>query len=503
MGLSMFLKRALLSAADSASYPLRGGVRIIPMLDSPGEGAYEHCSAYYSNAFRACLLAKARPLASLPVHVYRRREGVREAARDGVAGQLERILRGRWNPYMTAAEGFRWALMTKDTLGNAFIRVEWGRDGSLAALWPMAGTPDIESGSKGGPVFRYGGDKFTKPGSLLAHEVVWIKSPIIDADGLMGVSLADLAARELGLSIDLERFYSRLLSNGSHFPGWLETDAKLEQADVDTIKRQLADGAGIVSAGKLRIFDKGLKYHQSDLTMADMSLVDQERWILQQTCRTLSVPPQEVFDLSNATYSNIEQGALNFANKTLVPECVTLEQAFGWVLQCAGLDDCYVQFDMNGLLRGSYKERMEGYRTGIMGGFMNPNEARAKEDEPPYEGGNVFFRSSAYVPVDPDTGEELAERSYAREPGSSGEGGTGDAEPGKERPTDPDGTFADDAAFIKRDMDARVSARFRDKGDCREARDFAAKVLKPYADACLMNRIPYDMQSDIERLSHG
>uniref|UniRef100_UPI001E5307A2 hypothetical protein n=1 Tax=Collinsella aerofaciens TaxID=74426 RepID=UPI001E5307A2 len=42
--------------------------------------------------------------------------------------------------------------------------------------------------------------------------------------------------------------------------------------------------------------------------------------------------------------SNIEQGALNFANKTLMPECTELEKAFSNVLWSIGLKDCYVQF---------------------------------------------------------------------------------------------------------------------------------------------------------------
>ena len=477
-------------------YPYGGsGVRIttIPSLDD--NRVYAHNLAYYSNAFRACLLAKTRPLASLPVHVYKRVEGVRKPVESDAGKALESLLRGKWNPYMTGSEGERWSIMTKDTIGEAFIRVQW-RDGIPVALWPMSGVPSIESDRSGNPVFRYGGDKFTEEGRYLQNEIIWIKSPILDEDGLHGVSLADLAAKELGLSIDLEEFYQRLLKNGSHFPGWLETDSKLDPADVDDLKQQLSDGQGVVSAGKLRIFDRGLKYHQTNLTMADMSLVDQERWILQQTCRTLSVPPQEVFDLSNATYSNIEQGALNFAQKTLVPECVAIEQALGWVLQCAGSADEYVQLDMNGLLRGSYRERMEGYRTAIMGGFMSPNTALAKEDEPPYEGGDVYFRSSAYIPVDPATGEELAERTASREPGSSGEGGSGTYGDGEANPAAP-------LACIKEDMDARIDQRFREKGDCRESRDFAAKVLAPYARACLESRITYDMEADIERIARN
>lgn len=505
MGLSSQIRSvaaAGVMALAGQSFPQGGGgVRIVKRLTDGDQDAYEHGMAYYSNAFRACLLAKARPLAALPVHVYKREDGVRKSATGGFPLKFETILRGRWNPFMTAAECERWAIMTKDTLGNAFIRIERDRGGMITALWPLADKPNVDIDSHGRPVFRYGGDKFTKQGNYLYNEIVWIKSPILDEDGLYGVSLADLAARELNLSINLEEFYQRLLRNGSHFPGWLETDQKLDRADVDDIKQQLSDGSGIVSAGKVRLFDKGLKYHQTNLTMADMSLVDQERWILQQTCRTLSVPPQEVFDLSNATYSNIEQGALNFAQKTLVPECVTLEQALNWVLQSSGHPDYYVQFDMNGLLRGSYRERMEGYRTAIYAGMFSPNDALAKEDMAPYKGGDVKFRSTAYIPVDPDTGEELAPRTSVREPGSAGEGGQGDSGSGTARSTDPGSSFEDEAVFIKRDMDERVTARFAEKGDCQEARDFAAKVLGPYASACLMNRIPYDIDSDIERLA--
>lgn len=459
------------------------------MLDAPGERVYEHNQAYYSNAFRACLLAKARPLSSLPIHVYRREEdGTRVDADDSAARGLERLLRGRWNPLLTGSEGLRWLMMTKDTKGNAFVRVEWGADGAPTALWPLAGEPSIVSYRAGGePVFSYGGDEHTPAGNLLANEVVWVKSPIIDADGVRGVSLALLAANELGLSIDLEEFYQRLLSNGSHFPGWLETPNKLTDADVTKLKAQLSDGQGILSAGRVRIFDKGLTYHQSDMSITDMSLVDQEKWILQQTCRTLSVPPQEVFDLSNATYSNIEQGAINFANKTLVPECVAIEQAFNDVLRSAGApsERDYVQIDMNGLLRGSYRERMEGYRASILGGFMSPNMALRKEDEKPYKGGEVFFRSGAYIPVDPETGEETVPRSSSQpEPGAAGESGSVEA-----------------LAPVKEDMDARVAQRFRDQGDCERARSFARDVLGPYARAAEAAGLPYDIESDIERLA--
>lgn len=448
---------------------------------------------YFSNAYRACALAKARPLASLPVHVYERVDGARRESGKRVAKALSSLLRTRWNPFVSATEGIRWLDMTKDAKGNAFVRVEWS-GGKPVALWPMSSMPGVGVDSRTGkPVFEYQGDKFTPSGKYLSHEVVWVKSPVLDSDCLYGRSLAELAARELNMSIDLEEFYSEILNGGDNFPGWLGTDQKLNDQDVKRLQSDLAGGRGVLGAGKIRIFDKGLTYHSVGGSMVDMSLIEQEKWILQQTCRTLSVPPQEVFDLSNATYSNIEQGALNFANKTLVPEAAEIERAFSSVLWECGLTDCYVQFDMNGLLRGNYRDRMEGYRIGVYSGFLSRNEVRAKEDMAPYEGGDDFLLPTSYVSVDAGTGEvtQLADSGAADGAGFAGE----------RDPTDPGGDSTGALDAIHEDMAARVRARFDEDGDTEKFREFASRVLTPYANACLIARIDYDMQSDIERIT--
>ncbi len=478
--------------SDSGGY-VPGGFDFVKVVGPDGTVTSEvdlrdaHHNAYYSNAFRACELAKSRPLAALPVHVYRRSGGVREVPSYRFCKRYEQLLRTKWNPFMTASEGTRWAMVTKDVKGNAFLRLETDSSGMPVAIWPMAHRPTVEK-KNGKPVFRYGGDNFTPAGNYLEGEIIWLKSPILDADCLYGVSLAELAARELGLSIDLEEFYARTIGGEGMFPGWLETPNKLNPQDFEQLKGQLEDGGGIVRAGKLRIFDKGLTYHANQQSMADMSLVEQEKWILQQTCRTLSVPPQEVYDLSHATYSNVEQGALDFANKSLMPECDTFETAFSAPLWAAGYTDCYVQKDMNGLLRGSYRERMEGYRTAINAGFMCPNDARAKEDEPPYTGGEVFFRQSSMVPVDPETGEEMAERHK----GGGTEGGA------TER-----GASAEALAVIHKDMRDRIRDRLADQGDSPKLRAFAEKVLRPIAAAYEINGIEYDMENDIEEIING
>lgn len=456
--------------------------------------------AYFSNAFRACLLAKARPLSTLPVRVNKRVEGVRVEADTEFAKAYADLLRHKWNPFMTGAEGTRWLMMTKDVKGEAFARVSYDWRGIPKAIYPLSGMPMIERTDAGEAVFNYGGDAFTPAGKYLEHEIIWIKSPVLDSD-FRGRSLAELAAAELNLSINITEFYSNIINGEAPTSGWLETDQQLSQPAMERVQAQLADGAGVGKAGQIRVFDSGLKYKSTNNSVVDLNMVEQEKWILQETCRTLSVPPQEVYELSNATYSNVEQGALNFANKTLVPECVTIEQGYSSILWLNGYKDTNVQLDMNGLLRGSYKERMEGYRTAIYAGMFSPNVCLAKEDMAPYVGGDYHLLSAAYSIIDPETGEIIpsaAKNNSDPQPGGSGEtseGGRGH----KAQNLNPD-AMGTALAVIHNDMAQRIRERYEDTGDTPKFRNFAERVLAPFKAAVELEDIPYTIDDDIEEI---
>lgn len=489
------------------NYFLTGGnYSFITVIDSNGNvkdfELDNYLEAYYSNAFRACLLAKARPLSSLPVRVYERKEGVRVDAEGTFAEAYSLLLRHKWNPFMTAAEGTRWLEMTKDTLGEAFARVEFNM-GIPVAIWPLSRKPTIEI-MHGHPVFNYGGDKFTPAGRYLENEIIWVKSPILDSDGLHGVSLAMLAAQEVNLSINLSDFYGNIINGEAPTSGWIETDQPLDQQSYEMLSTRLSANGGIENAGHIKVLDRGLHYKRNTTSPVDMNLVEQEKWILQETCRTLSVPPQEVFELSNATYSNIEQGAINFANKTLVPECVALETAFSSILWGAGYTNLNVQLDMNGLMRGSYKERMEGYRIAVLGGaWLTRAEVRTKEDMPPIKGMEMPFVPTAYNLLDPNTGE-IVPVAGTKNNANPQPGGNGDSE--RDNGREPvESNFNPHAmgtalAVVHHDAQERVKDRYLSTGDTPKFRAFAKKVLSPFAKATELEGIEYTIDDDIEEI---
>ena len=62
----------------------------------------------------------------------------------------------------------------------------------------------------------------------------------------------------------------------------------------------------------------------------------------------------------------------------------------------------YVQFNLDGLMRGDYKSRMEGYAIARQNGWMSTNDIRELENLNPVseeEGGNAYLVNGNMIPI--------------------------------------------------------------------------------------------------------
>ena len=133
-----------------------------------------------------------------------------------------------------------------------------------------------------------------------------------------------------------------------------------------------------------------------------------------------------VQDLKRATFSNIEHQSIDYVVHTLDPWLVRIEKAIVKDLLVEEEKDLYFpKFNVDGLLRGDYKSRMDGYSVGISTGIITPNEARHKENMPPMskeEGGDYHIVNGTFIQLK-DVGaqynvppEEKAEEKQAQPP---------------------------------------------------------------------------------------
>ena len=115
------------------------------------------------------------------------------------------------------------------------------------------------------------------------------------------------------------------------------------------------------------------------------------------------MPPHLIGDLSRSTFSNIEHQSIDFATHTIRPWLVRIEQAINRALFSESEKGrFYVQFNIDGLMRGDYKSRMEGYAIARQNGWMSANDIRALENMNPIpdeEGGNTYLCNGNLVPV--------------------------------------------------------------------------------------------------------
>ena len=99
-------------------------------------------------------------------------------------------------------------------------------------------------------------------------------------------------------------------------------------------------------------------------------------------------------DLERATYANIEQQSIEFVKYTLDPWLTRWEQAIQrQLLTPEEKKTYYTRFNVDGLLRGDYQSRMNGYAVGRQNGWFSTNDIRDLEnmERIPAEQGGDFY----------------------------------------------------------------------------------------------------------------
>jgi hypothetical protein len=86
------------------------------------------------------------------------------------------------------------------------------------------------------------------------------------------------------------------------------------------------------------------------------------------------------------SYASVEQNNINFVTHTLRPYVAKIEDAYSALLP----DGAFIRFNVDGLLRGDFATRMNGYSIGSQAGFLSVNDIRRFEDLRPVTGGDVY-----------------------------------------------------------------------------------------------------------------
>lgn len=376
-------------------------VRLQP-IEGFGVPSVAGYGALMSVAYSACEQTKARSLSSLPVTVVRAKGDKVERVPDH---PLAVLLGSMPNEAMTSADFLSWHRLRCDTFGTAYWRLEWHRD-RLVAIWPVLGgvyadfSLDRPEGRR--LMYELSGDAYNKAGRYFSDEIVAIKTNLTK-DGLTGMSLARMAAENIGLSVDLERFYRAMLKNGNHHLGHVEVPEQVMNDKVKKdIKAAIERKSGIDASGKTPIFMAGAKWVANAQTMKDASVIEQERWTMQQVCRACNVPPWKVYDQESTTYAGSQQANIDYVTDTMLSDTRAIELALSVAFRAVGQDDHKLKFNLKGLMRGDDQARSAYYRELAYMGALTREVVCELEDIDAPEGVKAPLFPLNYGTVNPD-----------------------------------------------------------------------------------------------------
>ena len=401
-------------------------------------------SAMQMTAVYSCVRILAEAVAGLPLHLYKYNEdGGKEKAIDH---PLYRLLHDEPNPEMSSFV-FRETLMTHLLLwGNAYAQVIRNGKNEVVALYPlMPNKMSVDRDENGHLYYTYyrGPDEAIKNKefavTLQPSDVLHI--PGLGFDGLVGYSPIAMAKNAIGMAIACEEYGAKFFANGATPGGVLEHPSTIKDPQRVRESWQAAFG-GSSNSNKVAVLEEGMKYTPISISPEQAQFLETRKFQINEIARIFRVPPHMVGDLEKSSFSNIEQQSLEFVKYTLDPWVIRWEQSIQRALLSQGEKaEYFVKFNLEGLLRGDYQSRMNGYAIGRQNGWMSANDIRELENLdriPVEEGGDLYLingnmlpmkNAGAFANTPTDDGKEEnpdEEVLEVEEPGTDGDGSGGE-----------------------------------------------------------------------------
>ena len=394
-------------------------------------------SAMQMTAVYSCVRILSEAVAGLPLHLYKYTDSGGKAM--ALDHSLYHLLHDEPNPEMSSFV-FRETLMTHLLLwGNAYAQIIRNGKNEIVALYPlMPNKMSVDRDESGRLYYTYyrGQDEAIRDKefavTLQPSDVLHI--PGLGFDGLVGYSPIAMAKNAIGMAIACEEYGAKFFANGAAPSGVLEHPGTIKNPQRVRESWQSTFG-GSGNANKIAVLEEGMKYTPIGISPEQAQFLETRKFQINEIARIFRVPPHMVGDLEKSSFSNIEQQSLEFVKYTLDPWVIRWEQS---IMRSLFSEDekkkYFVKFNLEGLLRGDYQSRMNGYAIGRQNGWMSANDIRELENLdriPAEDGGDLYLINGNMLPLkdagafaDTNREEEKSDEEILELEGSNRNGGT-------------------------------------------------------------------------------
>lgn len=361
--------QSIWGAGDSFAFTTEAGTNI------------DQIQAMKINAFYSCVLLISDTISTLPVDSFIRRDG------DRIPYRPQPTWIQRPDVDLLRSEHYQQVLISLLLDGNAFVRVFRDNRGDVVNLVVIDPYRVRVSRNKVTREVEYIIDE-NQQATVAKQDMLHI-TEMRKAGELRGMSRVTELKDNLGLSSALQSFAARFFGQGATTSGIIETPQGLNSEQA----KQLIDGfdsrhKGFRKAHKTGLLTGGAKFVRTGVNPDEAQMLDSRKLAIEEVARIFRVPPHMIGVTTPGamSYASVEQNNINFVTHTLRPYVAKIEDAYSALLA----EGAFIRFNVDGLLRGDFATRMNGYSIGSQAGFLSVNDIRRFEDLRPVTGGDVY-----------------------------------------------------------------------------------------------------------------
>jgi HK97 family phage portal protein len=341
-------------------------------------------------AVAAAVRIRVETLGSLGLFLYQ--NGPDDERSKATSHPLFQLLHSRPNPWTSSSafvmqmetdvilEGSAYALANR--VGDKIVELIRLDPLCIIEMYdPISMEPYYEFSAAGGGIKRYAWSEILHiPGSI----------NFANRFGLRARPLSAIrqARQAIGLSMALEAHAARLLGNGARPSGALSTGGK--KLDDTAYKRLQKSWRGVhtgENAGGTAILEDGVTFTPITFNSVDLEFNSMRVFQSIEIGRALGVPPNLIYELGRATWSNSEELAQNFLSFSLLGRCKLWQGAISRLLSADEQSTYYAEFEIDSLVKADLAARYDAFSKACGGPFLTVDEIRATDNRPSIPGG--------------------------------------------------------------------------------------------------------------------
>lgn len=202
--------------------------------------------------------------------------------------------------------------------------------------------------------------------------------PGFSRDGLLGINRIRLLDDMLSSAISAGEYARHFWDNNAQPATLITAKGKVTPEDkVKFLQAWREKFSGARRAGEAAMLDQEMDVKTLGANNKESQFVEVRAFNVVDVARAFGVPPHLLYELSKATFSNIEQQSLEFIMYSMMPHYERVAAAATHYFAEPGH---FFEFMPDALLKGDIKTRWEAYKAAREAGVLNADEIRRREN---------------------------------------------------------------------------------------------------------------------------